>query len=133
MAPATRTLTMTITTPPPNEQTRTCRRCNRPVQRRITKQSNRNGNAGRPYYRCVPCNKFIAFDDDRGRHEDNPLCECGLPSRTQLNGLYASPPRGVHYVCGTGKCNYYARLVKDEKQVVVEEDLVERFARALII
>lgn len=110
-----------------------CSLCNRPGRRRITNPWNRNGNAGRPYYHCTACAKFITFADERGNNASNPVCDCGTPSRSQLNGRDSRPARGVHFVCRTGRCDFFERAMVNGKQAVVSEDLVEKLAKLSII
>lgn len=46
-----------------------CRRCGSDratLNRFVCRRSNRNGNAGRPYLKCMPCNRFVKFEDERG-------------------------------------------------------------------
>ncbi|KAH7115253.1 hypothetical protein B0J11DRAFT_540200 [Dendryphion nanum] len=84
-----------------------CTKCGRSTSWKVTKPSNRNGNAGRPYYKCLPCNKFCCFTDMRGNDPANPLCYCGTSSRKQISGENKHPLRQVHYVCVQGTCDYY--------------------------
>lgn len=42
----------------------TCRHCYNPRPTRKLTKGNANGNAGRHYYKCFKCNKFLCFDDD---------------------------------------------------------------------
>lgn len=111
-------------TPPP------CFRCRRPSERLVTRSSNRNHNAGRPYHKCVPCNNFLGFADDRGNDPRNPSCPCGHSSRAQRAGGSGR----LHYVCRMGTCDFYSPF-RDASgaQVSVGEDLVERMAGLGII
>lgn len=109
-----------------------CIRCSRPTTLRTTRYSNRNGNAGRPYYKCIPCDRFTVFADERGNDPQNPLCHCAKSSKRQLAGSKAkkSTKGAVHYVCRLGRCDYYfAQKDAQGKQVVVEEDLVDKLAK----
>lgn len=85
-----------------------CLRCDGPTRDYIVNSSNRNYNAGRPYYTCSSpaCGKFSTFADDRGVQPQNQPCECGHPSRRQLAGLDRTVPRGLHFVCTIGHCNF---------------------------
>lgn len=65
-----------------------CMRCGRPSSLMWTRTSNRNGNAGRPYYKCIPCNKFLVFNDTRGNDPLNPHCYCNVSSKRQLAGRH---------------------------------------------
>lgn len=90
---------------PPPEEPPACCHCGGQSKKFITRSTNRNGNAGRPYYKCTCCSKFLAFADDRGNDPNNPRCDCGVSSKRQL----ASREKGrkIHYVCRLGKCNFY--------------------------
>ncbi|KAK4233357.1 hypothetical protein C8A03DRAFT_19562 [Achaetomium macrosporum] len=106
----------------------------KPSKSFTTRHSNRNGNAGRPYYKCQPCNKFLCFADSRGNNPGNPPCDCGVSSKTQVAGKEKKVPRGVHYVCRLGKCDFYKPCVENGKQVAVEsDDLVHRLAMLSIL
>lgn len=89
------------TEPPP------CIICAEPTVRQITRSSNRKGNAGRPYYICLPCGKFHCFADPKGNDPANPPCHCGTFSKRQLSDEISSPRRKVHFVCRLGGCDYY--------------------------
>ncbi|SMQ44940.1 unnamed protein product [Zymoseptoria tritici ST99CH_3D1] len=111
-----------------------CSRCgahNDDLTRLITKTSNRNGNAGRPYLKCLPCERFVTFDDRRGTSANHQPCDCEKPSRLQLAGK--AKGRKLHFVCATGTCGFYTAKVNGEGDVVViEEDLIGRLAGLLI-
>lgn len=107
-----------------------CKSCGKTSSLLITWPRNQNGNAGRPYYKCKPCDNFITFADDRGTKLDSPLCECGKPSRLQLNGRDRKPAFGLHCVCKYGACDFYRVIVgKDGNQLRVLDDAV----RAVLI
>ncbi|PVH90901.1 hypothetical protein DM02DRAFT_607024 [Periconia macrospinosa] len=111
-----------------------CLRCGGLCNRHTTRHSNRNGNAGRPYYRCMSCSKFATWADERGKHPGNPPCHCGRPSRRQISGNAKHPPRGVHYVCANGGCWFYmAGKGSDHRQVQISEGLVPMMASLGII
>ncbi|KAL1840426.1 hypothetical protein VTJ49DRAFT_500 [Mycothermus thermophilus] len=63
-----------------------------------TSYRNANGNAGRPYYKCLYCPyneheeeyNFLVFRDQRGNLASNPPCECGASAKT----LVDSPRKG---------------------------------------
>lgn len=86
-----------------------CRLCGLPGDEFVTGASNPNGNAGRPYFRCGPCNKFLSFSDTRGNDPNNLHCDCGLSRRLQVAGLDREVPRGAHYVCRVGRCGFFLR------------------------
>ncbi|OJD10148.1 hypothetical protein ACJ73_09917 [Blastomyces percursus] len=88
---------------PPN-----CRSCHHPSSREVTRASNRKGNAGRPYYKCHRCNKFLCFADDRGNDPSNPPCYCGVLSRRQVAGYDKHVPRGMHFA-GQVDANFTVR------------------------
>ncbi|KAK1994447.1 hypothetical protein LX36DRAFT_541431, partial [Colletotrichum falcatum] len=89
--------------PPP-----ACLGCGALTWLQIVRASNPKGNAGRPYYKCPQCGKFSCFADHRGCHPNNPLCACYVPSRMQVAGPDRTPPRGLHYVCRWGNCDFYS-------------------------
>lgn len=49
----------------------------------VTSSSNNKCNESRPYLKCSNpgCRAFIGWLDQRGIHENNPHCLCGIPSR----------------------------------------------------
>lgn len=111
-----------------------CILCRAPITRQITRTSNRNGNAGRPYYKCIPCNKFHCFDDRRGNDPTNPPCFCGISSKRQLSGPEKPMGRMVHYVCRIGGCNFYSDHGNTQQKITnVNRELVELLARLSII
>jgi len=103
--------------------------------RLVTQASNRNGNAGRPYFKCLACRKFLVFDDRRGNAPANPPCVCGVSSKAQLSGrLNRRAPRAKHFVCRLGRCNFYAESWNhDGSRDTVRDDLVEAMAALSII
>ncbi|OAL44887.1 hypothetical protein IQ07DRAFT_591739 [Pyrenochaeta sp. DS3sAY3a] len=111
-----------------------CFVCRGPTEKRITRSSNRNGNAGRPYLKCSRCHKFIAFTDDRGLNPRNPECRCGVPSRTQVVGRDKGVPSGVFLGCGGRGCGFYKICVDDaQNQVCLDEEVIEQLARLRIV
>lgn len=111
-----------------------CIICHKLTSRLITRSSNRKGNAGRPFYKCIPCNKFHCFDDIRGNDSRNPLCDCQVSSKLQVSGPDKRVARGLHYVCRLGSCNYYrVRGGAQERQVRLDADLVAKLAMLKII
>jgi hypothetical protein len=114
---------------PPN-----CFLCGQPSNRCTTRSSNRNGNAGRPYFKCLNCDKFLAFADYRGNDPTNPTCVCGVSSKRQIAGRQGRVPGGVHYVCRLGSCDFYLPATNtQEQQIVVQEELVPLLARLSMI
>jgi hypothetical protein len=100
----------------------------------VTRSSNRNGNAGRPYHKCISCRYFFGFADDRGNNPNNQMCGCGESSRLQRAGENSSNPGGLHYVCRLGTCDYYAvKVDENQEQITVSLDLVDRLAGLNII
>jgi hypothetical protein len=87
----------------------------------------------------MPCNKFVTFVDRRGidTNVDSgaPRCDCGLPSRQQVAGrMGPRTPRGLHYVCPLGQCDFYeARRNAQGEHQVLSEDLVDLFAMLNVI
>ncbi|KAK4183368.1 hypothetical protein QBC35DRAFT_443502 [Podospora australis] len=113
--------------PPPSEPP-ICFQCSGPSIKRITQEGNPNGNAGRPYFKCSSCSKFLVFADPRGNLPENPPCqECGEPSKQQITGSYSqtqSPFRALHYVCSLGKCDFYEPVLEAGRQKVLTADEV---------
>lgn len=100
----------------------------------VTRASNRNGNAGRPYYKCVPCDKFLVFADNRGNDPTNPPCMCGLASKRQVAGKERKTSRGLFYVCRKGACDFYApALDRQEQQISIEDPIITLLAKLCII
>ncbi|KAK2038244.1 hypothetical protein LZ31DRAFT_479318 [Colletotrichum somersetense] len=114
--------------PPPN-----CRKCGEVASRYITRRSNRNGNVGRPYYRC--CKDFYSFADLRGYHPYNPRCDCGLPSRMQIAGRERRTAGGLHFVCTGGLCDFYSELVDEdgEQERVNDTAIIDLLQRLRLI
>lgn len=111
-----------------------CSRCNSPSQRKTTRSSNRNGNAGRPYDKCTNCGNFLGFADERGNNPNNPLCHCGQSSKAQVTGQNSGNPGGLHYVCRLGTCDYYyVRRNRNNEQIRLCGDMVEQFANLKLI
>ncbi|KAK2005426.1 hypothetical protein LZ32DRAFT_183773 [Colletotrichum eremochloae] len=50
-----------------------CRSCRAPTTRHVTRSSNRKGNAGRPYYKCLPL-----------RSIPREICSSGRTAQLQL-------------------------------------------------
>jgi len=101
---------------PPPEKPAQCHRCNGRVEEYTVKSKNRNGNAGRPYYKCIgACRKktFLVFADSRGNFPENPDCLCrtsGTSSKMQLANEKENS-RKVHLVCRRGRCNYFGLIL----------------------
>ncbi|KAI1923743.1 hypothetical protein LOZ65_003193, partial [Ophidiomyces ophidiicola] len=121
--------TIILLTPGAPETAPKCYLCGRKGVLKITRASNRNGNAGRPYYKCLPCNKFLTFNDLRGNDPKNPQCFCGTSSKLQISGLDKKVPRGLHYVCRLGRCGFYDTERRGQMQLTVDEDLVDLLIR----
>ena len=109
-----------------------CHPCGKKAVLKRTQQSNRKGNAGRPYYKRPGCGKFLVFNDQRGNDPLNPACtNCGVSSKMQIAGPEKEVPRGLHYVCRLGRCSFYD-TVKDGRGAqfsLGSEWLVEKFKR----
>ncbi|KJR89825.1 uncharacterized protein SPSK_06757 [Sporothrix schenckii 1099-18] len=110
-----------------------CFLCHEPSERFVTRQSNRKRNAGRPYYKCRPCNKFLCFVDERGVNPNHPWCHCRRPSRLQVSGPEKSIPRSLHFVCRTGTCDYFSWQHKSGEPVTVTDDVVGMMANLAIV
>lgn len=117
---------------PPRPRCPLCGVDGRYLTKLITRTSNRNKNAGRPYIKCLPCDRFITFLDDRGKHKVNPKCACGKPTRIQVASQRKG--RGLHYVCSTGACGHYSiALDSQRKQINLSEDMVDKLASLQLI
>jgi hypothetical protein len=136
-----------------SQRSTSCRRCGAARSQLIrltTRASNRNGNAGRPYLKCGSCKCFITFDDDRGylippfkRQEgvidlkasiqpNHPHCDCGKPSRQQVENLEKG--RKMHVKCSTGKCGFWARIVHPNgEDLVCSEAMLDAMMKELAI
>lgn len=101
-----------------------CRRCGDPCVRRITRTTNRNGNAGRPFYKCIPCDKFSCFADPVGDSEKNPLCDCGLNSKRDLSSREKG--RKIFFTCKSGQCDFFEfHKREDGTDWQVDEDIAK--------
>ena len=94
-----------------------CRVCDlATLHRRITQPSNPNGNAGRPYYICISCERkdgkgWVTWDDERGVRNSNPSCYCGNLSRQDQVGI-GRGRRGLGFwTCATGSCDYHSKYL----------------------
>jgi len=74
-----------------------CRGCHCPSSLHWVDGGNPNGNANRPYYRCLPCFAFTTWGDLRGVRSDNQLCDCGKPSREYFTGMNCRRGAGLVY------------------------------------
>ena len=99
-----------------------CRSCGAITKRRRILSRNRNGNAGRPMYKCMRCNKFACFGDIRGVQQSNPVCFCkgNMPSRAQVSRHEEgwANSRTVHYRCASRECDFW-KPIKDVDGKVV--------------
>ena len=100
----------------------------------VVGDENPNGNVGRPYLKCLPCDKFITFTDNRGITENGPRCDCNKPCRLQVAGYLKTPPRGLHWVCSAGTCRFYALKMAGDgnTQETATEQMIEDFAKQRI-
>lgn len=97
--------------PPPSSPPR-CFQCDLPSVCCVTRRSNRKGNAGRKYFKCVRCRKFLVFADDLGNQPGNPPCECGHSSKREVSVKEKLTSEGkrawkVYFVCRLGTCDFY--------------------------
>ncbi|KAH7143533.1 hypothetical protein EDB81DRAFT_857036 [Dactylonectria macrodidyma] len=93
-----------------------CPTCHRVSNRRVAKDTNPNGNGGRPYYFCDRSHKynFITWDDNRDIIAGNPQCWCGHRSRRdRANG----PGLTEWYACASRECGF--------RQEIEGNDIVE--------
>lgn len=120
---------------PPESVAPACTRCGHLCTRHITRSSNRNGNAGRPYYKCSPCDKFVRFDDDRGLdkgNQGNPHCDCGRSSRRQLTSREKG--RRIFYACASGSCDFFEWYRnEDGSEWSVAENVADALGRLRVI
>ncbi|EME79557.1 uncharacterized protein MYCFIDRAFT_178146 [Pseudocercospora fijiensis CIRAD86] len=106
-----------------------CRSCDRPATPKIVGPENENDNVGRPYYACdnkvrhLPmyspqaCPRYrtkyeqgwVAWRDNKGVHETNPLCFCGSPSRQDRIGKDEGKRGQSFWSCAEGDCNYHSQ------------------------
>ncbi|KAI1661986.1 hypothetical protein F4813DRAFT_384701 [Daldinia decipiens] len=115
-----------------------CRRCNKRATSKDTKKDNPNGNAGRQYYECLPCNNYLGFADARGNDRANSDCKCEPPiSRKRLlvghwdESNKNSRAGQVFYVCRHGKSGFHKFHETTEKEFVVidGEELIAELGR----
>lgn len=88
-----------------------CRTCKEVAVRMVTSSLNPN-NAGRPYYVCPSCpwaDRWVCWADVKGMGFENPPCDCGVPSRLDVNdpNKVSKEGRGF-WTCVTGRCDYYS-------------------------
>jgi len=83
----------------------------------------------------MPCEQFVAFQDDRGVHDGNSKCGCGRLSRLQVAGKSGKvKSRGLHYVCAMGGCGFYAPATDDRgEQYGLSEGLLDMFVQLKLI
>lgn len=96
----------------PNPLGPPCRACRAPSTLSLVSHFNRNGNAGRPFYKCPrpECHVgFVTWADRVGIERGNPDCDCGRTSRRGLTGECAwRGPGKVFYKCAEGRCGFWA-------------------------
>lgn len=109
-----------------------CRVCSKPCTLLVTRSSNRNGNAGRPYYKCIEDDVFACFADTRGDAENNPACHCGVSSRRQLSS--AAKGRKIFYKCRSGTCDFFQFHQRaDGSEWGVDEDVANALAELRVV
>ncbi|KAL2832673.1 hypothetical protein BJY01DRAFT_253828 [Aspergillus pseudoustus] len=81
----------------------TCRECDTTLTLDRVRNNNK-GNKGRLYYRCDRCGEFRAWADLQGVYEQNPLCQCEVPSR-----LDVSKDGEWYFSCATRQCGFWTR------------------------
>ncbi|KAI0432795.1 hypothetical protein F5Y09DRAFT_300924 [Xylaria sp. FL1042] len=119
---------------PHPQQPPQCAECGHITTLHITGSSNRNGNAGRPYYKCLSCGKFCVFNDLRGNDPTNPCCYCGYSSKRQITGRSKRVAGRVHYVCRLGECDYFSSGSDEKgKDIIIDMDLSDALSRLFII
>ena len=91
-----------------------CKKCPYRTVHKVTKTSNRNGNGGRPYFKCENCGAFHSFADSQGINQQNPHCQCDQPSRL---GQASIQKGGLpFFVCATGACDFYIEPSSPQSQ-----------------
>jgi hypothetical protein len=95
-----------------------CRHCSSTtsLRRSIVGRSNWNRNVGRPYYTCDPCpsnskRRWVAWDDEHGICDGNPVCFCGGLSRQDRMGTSSGRTGWGFWTCATGSCDYYSEYL----------------------
>lgn len=103
---------------------RACWECSGPTKiSKIT--SNKNGDKGRPYFKCENenCEAFHSYADERGVNPDNPVCKCENPSRMQVSGRGKESRRSIIYNCSTRTCAFFQKKVgPDGRPLSIGED-----------
>lgn len=118
---------------PSPEPIPTCQSCGLEGILRQVRDDNPNGNAGRPYYKCLSCRLFLSFYDERRLNPTNPRCCCGMPSRRQMSRQDHQIPRGIHYVCPRGQCRFYEiERDGDGAQLQISRRLEDIFIRKIL-
>ncbi|KAI1482260.1 hypothetical protein F4774DRAFT_372330, partial [Daldinia eschscholtzii] len=84
-----------------------CFRCGKPTTRHYTSMANRNGNQGRPYFKCMGCNEFLVFADARGNYPTSQLCDCKQSCKLLLTGVNKPIYGRAFYCCRLGTCDTY--------------------------
>ncbi|KAI1472750.1 uncharacterized protein F4812DRAFT_410127, partial [Daldinia caldariorum] len=111
-----------------------CLKCKRVTTGLTTSWANTNGNADRPYFKCLRCKVFYIFADTRGNNPDNPECErpCNCGASTKLIANRDGKERYFHllYVCRRGTCTCRKTLCDDTNQKInVASELIDELAR----
>lgn len=92
---------------------------------------NKNGNAFRPYYKCLQCG-FSCFGDMRGVLAENPTCDCGDGmqfSRRTIAGPDSGKtkiPRSIFYQCAIGGCDFWQYMKNDQGAILIWSGSVNR-------
>jgi hypothetical protein len=109
-----------------------CKKCGSEGTNSITREGRRTGNGGRPFSRCEQ-HGFIGWLDNRGIHADNPVCDCGRPSRRGVAG----PEKGrrIFLTCAEGRCEFYQQERRGDGEVwhCTDENMVELLRRLQLI
>jgi hypothetical protein len=100
---------MEPTFPLPRHASPACKKCGLRCVRQTWAVTNRNGNAGRPFYTCLGSQhqphprEFSTWDDYEGIFKGNPRCSCGYTSRVStIKGRI--PPS--FFSCAVGGCGF---------------------------
>ncbi|KAK4161000.1 hypothetical protein QBC43DRAFT_324271 [Cladorrhinum sp. PSN259] len=83
-----------------------CKSCSNLSRLGITGQNNKRGNAGRPFYKCGPCDNWITWGDLKGCDRGNDECKCQKLSRTIVCGPESRCPGKRFWKCASGNCTW---------------------------
>ncbi|KAI5299901.1 hypothetical protein KEM55_001070, partial [Ascosphaera atra] len=100
---------------PPRASPPICWECGSRAKRGITRSTNENGNAGRPFDTCSNKwghddgkSKFLAFADDIGNARCHPCCHCEMPGKLVVKNEEKGREeyRRAFLQCRWGECDW---------------------------